>query len=81
VVDNSVLTFTKETKDEEAAVNFENKTNLSNYSKLKFDINDLASVRRIYPGHGIPSIVFELNDGQSWPPLYFYKGFLLEIIF
>lgn len=52
-------------------MSIENKIN--NY-KLQFNIHELNSVRRVYPGYGIPSVVFFLNDGTKWPPLYFYKG-------
>lgn len=51
----------------------ENKNNANNY-KLQFDLNELSSVRRIYQGYGIPSIVFMLTDGRTWPQMYFYKG-------
>lgn len=77
VVDNSVLTFTKDSKDDDmrdGSVSLENRSGFSKYSKLKFDINELSSVKRIYPGHGIPSLIFFLNDTTSWPPLFFYKG-------
>lgn len=47
-----------------------------NKYKLQFDLNELSSVRRIYHGNSydIPSLVFMLNDGRSWPNIYFYKG-------
>ena len=67
------MTYTKDSKDEEV-VQFESNKLSSQYSRLRFDINDLSSVRRVYPGYGIPSIIFMLNDGHTWPPLYFYKG-------
>ncbi len=67
IVDNSVLTFTKDSKDEEASVSIENKSNLSCYSKIKFDINDLGSVRRIYQGifYGLFLLKIENGYGQA----------------
>ncbi len=59
------------------SVSIENKaTNATASSKykLQFDINELSSVRRVYPGYGIPSIIFMLSDGHTWPALYFHKG-------
>jgi hypothetical protein len=37
-------------------------------------MNELNSVRRNYLGHGIPSLVFFLTDGHTWPKLYFHEG-------
>lgn len=75
IVDNSVLTYSKN-KDEPDSVSLENKASnsVSNKYKLQFDVNELSSVRRVYPGYGIPSIIFMLADGHTWPALYFHKG-------
>lgn len=57
------------------AISIENRTNLNKF-KMQFDLSELSSVRRIYQGHSydIPSIVFMLQDGHTWPNLYFHKG-------
>lgn len=47
---------------------------INNNHIIQFEINELSSVRRIYQGYGIPSIIFFLNDGTKWPALYFHKG-------
>ena len=87
MVDNSVLTYTKDSREDEAVSiggnsHHHNSSSSSNankpwyhkYARMRFDLNELSSVRRVYPGYGIPSIVFMLNDGHTWPPLYFYRG-------
>ena len=75
IVDNSVLTYNKN-KEESESISVENRaTNLvSSKYKLQFDVNELSSVRRVYPGYGIHSIIFMLSDGHTWPALYFHKG-------
>lgn len=76
IVDNSVLTYSKN-KDDTDSVSLENKAAsnvVSSKYKLQFDVNELNSVRRVYPGYGIPSIIFMLGDGHTWPALYFHKG-------
>jgi len=75
VVNNSVLTYSKD-KEEADSVTLENKASnfITSNTKLQFEINELNSVRRVYPGYGIPSIIFMLNDGHTWPALYFHKG-------
>lgn len=65
---NSIMTFNKDRED----ISIESKA--SNNLKLQFEMHELNSVRRIYPGYGIPSIMFYLNDGTKWPALYFHKG-------
>lgn len=65
---NSIMTFNKDRED----ISIESKTSSS--LKLQFEIHELNSVRRVYPGYGIPSIMFYLNDGTKWPALYFHKG-------
>lgn len=58
------------------SVTVENKASncVTSKYKLQFDVNELNSVRRVYPGYGIPSIIFMLSDGHTWPALYFHKG-------
>lgn len=75
IVDNSVLTYNK-SKEDSDSVTYENKASnsVSSKYKLQFDVNELNSVRRVYPGYGIPSIIFMLSDGHTWPALYFHKG-------
>lgn len=75
IVDNSVLTYSKN-KEEAESVTVENKASncVTSKYKLQFDVNELNSVRRVYPGYGIPSIIFMLSDGHTWPALYFHKG-------
>lgn len=70
-----MLTYSK-SKEESESVSVENRASNSAASKyrLQFDVNELSSVRRVYPGYGIPSIIFMLNDGRTWPSLYFHKG-------
>jgi hypothetical protein len=53
------------------------------FNRLQFNINDLNSILRTYPGVGTASLTFILYDGSTWPALHFHKGgskeFLTEI--
>ncbi len=63
------------------SVHLENQNKI--FNRLQFNINDLNSIRRTYPGIGTASLTFILSDGSTWPPLHFHKGgskeFLTEI--
>ena len=74
IVDNTILTYTRDSKEDEDIVSLENKSNNRNKYRLQFDLNQLSAVRRNFQGYGIPSIVFMLKDGHTWPNLYFFKG-------
>ena len=47
---------------------------ISSKYKLEFNTLELRSIKRVYNGEGFASITFMLDDGRSWPPLFFHKG-------